>query len=105
MGRVWRVDQGPAGHGSMALGRDARTGGARRTRYGVLSLSGIRRDQVVGRQSEEFRETRRFDQLAEEVGRVVVAAAVSGCFSQLCELLVEHRTAERRVDGSAVLAP
>jgi hypothetical protein len=80
----------------MALGRDARTRGARRTRYGVLSLSGIRRDQVVGRQSEEFRETRRFDRLAEEVGRVVVAADVSGCFAQLREFLVEHRTAVPR---------
>src|SRR5207302_5055191 len=43
------------------------------------------------------------DQLAEEVGRVVVAAAVSGGFAQLCELLVEHHTAERRVDDSPVI--
>src|ERR1700720_3676112 len=43
MRRLLRADHGPARHGRMALGRDARTGGARRTRDGVLSLSGIRR--------------------------------------------------------------
>src|SRR6266404_6720355 len=63
----------------------------------------IRSNHLVGRQGQEFGKGRGFDQLAEEPGRVVVTAAVSGGFAQFRELLVEDGTAQRDVDDAAVL--
>ena len=87
----------------MALGGDARTGGARRTRYGILDNVGG--DHLVGGQSQEFREGRGFDEFAEQLGRVVAAAALSGALAELLELFPEECPAEAGIDDATVLEP
>ena len=87
----------------MALGGYARTGGARRTRYGVLGNVGG--DHVVGGQSQEFGKGRGFDELAEQLGRVLVAAAVSRALAELLELFAEQFPAQAGIDDATVLEP
>lgn len=87
----------------MALGGDARTGGARRTRYGVLADVGG--DHLVGEQSQEFGEGRGFDKFTEQLGCVVVTADVSRALAEFLEFRSEACPAEAGIDDATVLEP
>jgi len=84
----------------MVRGGDAGTGRARRARYGVLGAAG--RDNLVGGYSQEFAEGRGLDELPEEPGGTVIAAAVDDGFAEFLELLIKEYPAQRSVYRAAV---
>src|SRR6185437_9125595 len=68
-----------------------------------VSLGPLLDNLPIGRQRQELGEALGVDELAEELGRILVAVAFGGALSQLLELLVERRVGERARHLPAVL--
>src|SRR3984893_17793321 len=71
MRRLLPTHHGAAGHGRMALGRAARTRGARRARYGILSRRSATLSRAVQARSGTIR-----GRIREEIGPVFVFAGL-----------------------------